>query len=362
MRIDFREERRWKLVIARTLVYAVVEWHDAGSLEERVRRGICVLWKPDDRREEDESMQVDDDRFNSKDMFDGAAESKGNSTPGNDENSDDDSEVEQEKDRQAVLNALEPSAALQEALEDMDSVRNSQNTQDVQPKTEDVEDSSALHLAAVAAQAERDDAAPTTAPKVEEPAGTAAAMKTGARDFMISAPHPEPVAPSSTSKSKSKSNMYAHLRQQIAYSDLDKVFVDLDDLELTKGMSELTTEDSSALAPPPTPTDISAIFPDLQPYTLLDVPQTSITDVKKKDRKGDRDDPTKRIDDITYTKITPLSSFMLQKTTLLGPLEPAKHWRDGEWHDLEQTTIVADFDAPIARIVDDSISSSTSYK
>lgn len=85
-------------------------------------------------------------------------------------------------------------------------------------------------------------------------------------------------------------------------------------------------------------------------------------DVKKKDRKGDRDDPTKRIDDITYTKITPLSSFMLQKTTLLGPLEPAKHWRDGEWHDLEQTTIVADFDAPIARIVDDSISSSTSYK
>src|SRR5882757_2850404 len=44
MRIDFREERKWKTAVAYTLALAVQEWHDAGSADERIRRGICVVW------------------------------------------------------------------------------------------------------------------------------------------------------------------------------------------------------------------------------------------------------------------------------------------------------------------------------
>ncbi|OBZ75889.1 hypothetical protein A0H81_04110 [Grifola frondosa] len=46
MRIDFREERKWKTALAYNLAHAVIDWHEAGTLEERVHRGICVLWKP----------------------------------------------------------------------------------------------------------------------------------------------------------------------------------------------------------------------------------------------------------------------------------------------------------------------------
>ena len=44
MRVDFREERRWKIALAFSLAHAVMAWHEAGSLEERVNRGICVIF------------------------------------------------------------------------------------------------------------------------------------------------------------------------------------------------------------------------------------------------------------------------------------------------------------------------------
>ena len=54
MRTDFREERRWKLALAHRLAHAVVEWHEAGTLEERLRLGICVDWK----RPRDEEVEM----------------------------------------------------------------------------------------------------------------------------------------------------------------------------------------------------------------------------------------------------------------------------------------------------------------
>jgi chromatin modification-related protein VID21 len=44
MCIDYREECKWKMALAYMLVNAVQEWHAAGSIEERVHRGICVIW------------------------------------------------------------------------------------------------------------------------------------------------------------------------------------------------------------------------------------------------------------------------------------------------------------------------------
>ena len=56
MRIDFREERKWKLALAYNLAKAVVEWHEAGTKEEREKRGICLNWrkpKPTEETEEE---------------------------------------------------------------------------------------------------------------------------------------------------------------------------------------------------------------------------------------------------------------------------------------------------------------------
>ena len=35
MRIDFREERKWKIALAHNLAHAVMAWHSAGSKAER---------------------------------------------------------------------------------------------------------------------------------------------------------------------------------------------------------------------------------------------------------------------------------------------------------------------------------------
>ena len=358
MRTDFREERKWKLAVAYGLAHAVVEWHEAGNVEERLRRGICVRWSPDDRRDSEE-IQAEQHDYGTQDMeLDGIqVDSKGDSTPANDDNSDDDSEDEQEKERQAVLNALDPTTAFQEALEDAENALTA--AQDVQPKTEEVEDTTALHLTALAERPKIDDvpAPPTATTNETQPAS---ALKPGAGDTMLSETCASvPAASSLITKAKSKTASYAHLREQIIYSDIDKLFLDLDDFELVKNMSDLTTDEGTHHVPP-LPTDISAIFPDLQPYGLLEVPLVSTaTDGKKKDRRGERDDPTKRADDTTYTKVVPLSKFMLQKTTLLGPLEPSKKWHHGEWHDLDETTITPDFDTPASRPIDDSMSSCT---
>lgn len=358
MRTDFREERKWKLAVAYGLAHAVVEWHEAGNVEERLRRGICVRWSPDDRRDS-EDIQAEQQDYSTQDAeLDGLqADSKGDSTPANDDNSDDDSEDEQEKERQAVLNALDPSTTLQEALEDAENAVAA--AQDVQPKTEEVEDTTALHLNTLAERPIVNDVSEPL-PVTTHETQTASALKPGAGDTMLSeASASVPAASSSVTKTKSKTASYAHLREQIIYSDIDKLFLDLDDFELAKSMSDLTTDEGIHHAPP-LPTDISAIFPDLQPYGLLEVPPVSTTtDGKKKDRRGERDDPTKRADDMTYTKVVPLSKFMLQKTTLLGPLEPAKKWHDGEWHDLDETTVTVDFDTPASRPIDDSMSSCT---
>jgi chromatin modification-related protein VID21 len=100
------------------------------------------------------------------------------------------------------------------------------------------------------------------------------------------------------------------------------------------------------------------LFPELTPYALLDLapPEPVGTNGKKKsERKNDRDDPYKRADDSAYAKITPMSEFMYNKPTLLGPLQPSLHWKNNEWHDLDVVPINLETEVPTVRISDDSV-------
>lgn len=346
------------MALAHNLAHAVLEWHEAGSLEERVRRGICVLWKRPRETEETQEGPSQEGELHAFVRQDNEAHSgatsKGESTPVVDDNSDDESDEEQERDRQDVVDALDPATALQEAFEDAEFLLENQSSQDVQPKLEYVEDTSALQGAASETTMQV-DAAPTGEPSAEAPKSEAAepsGLKANSGNPMFGAQDASADSGASSSKPKLKSSLLAPLREQIVFSEVEKLFLDLDDFDLVKGMSSLSTEDPSMSAPPPLP-DLSEIFPDMQPLGLLDVPPVMSSDGKKKSGRGDRDDPNKRAEDTTYMKVLPANEYMLHKATLLGPLQPSKHWDQDHWHDLDDSVIITENDIP-PKAVDDS--------
>ena len=369
MRIDFREERKWKLALAYNLSTAVLEWHAAGSLAERVGKGICVLWKRPHVEEDDideNSAEPPEDGM----LVDPVPEDKKlNPLAIVDYGSDDEDEDEEQDKDQSIVDLLEPTTLVQDALDsvghDNDQVQ-AASSQVIQLKTEDVDD--ALPL-----EAEQDDRNGDFM-DVDLPQNTASEESNAKAEKLSPAPEiglkptsADPVlgsavnshlavgdneTPASPSKSASKSKIYVPLRERIAYSDHLKLFLDTDDLELAQGFASLSTEENAMEIVPPAP-DLSAIFPDLPPLGLLDVVPPLPEGRKKSERKSDKDDPNKRAEDTTYTKLTSMGKFMFCKPTLLGPLQPAKRWKRDEWCHLNEGAVTSEGDSPYIRIADD---------
>ncbi|KAG1730571.1 hypothetical protein EDB19DRAFT_1929409 [Suillus lakei] len=344
LRVDFREERRWKYVLAFNLSTAVLEWHDAGSREERVRLGICVLWK---RPRSSQNALTED-----VDMDSRPAEHNGY-TPMADESDGD--EEEGEADQRDIVDALESGNALEEALDGTGSNESTDSSQHqtpgpdhVQPKVEDVEDPSALQDSnAMNVDTQQEDQAKV---EIDDQIG----LKAHSTDpNLASQQNTQPdAAPAGSSSKTSKASLYAPLREQIAYSDERKLFLDDDDLILVKALSDLTTDDSG-IEPSLPIADLSDIFPDLQPLGMPDVISGS-NEGKKKDKKSGEDN--RRVEDAGFTKMAPLGRFMHSKPTLLGPLQPARRWVNGEWMFAEEAAVAVDFDSAIGKTVDDTAS------
>lgn len=344
MRVDFREERRWKYVLAFNLSTAVLEWHDAGSREERVRLGICVLWK---RPRSSQNAPAED-----VDMDSRPVEHNGY-TPMADESDGDEEEGEAEQ--RDIADALESRNALEEALDGTGSNESTDSSQrqtpgpdHVQPKVEDVEDPSALQDSNVMnVDTQQEDQA-----KVENDDQTG--LKAHSTDPNLASQQNTQfdATPVGSSSKASKASLYAPLREQIAYSDERKLFLDDDDLILVKALCDLTTDDSGIEPSLPIP-DLSDIFPDLQPLDMPDVASGS-NEGKKKDKKSGEDN--RRVEDAGFTKMAPLGRFMHCKPTLLGPLQPARHWVNEEWMFAEEAAVAVDFDSAIGKTVDDTAS------
>jgi chromatin modification-related protein VID21 len=153
-------------------------------------------------------------------------------------------------------------------------------------------------------------------------------------------------------KSSAKVSIYAPLRQYLAYSDTEKLFLDADDLEQIVQTVPAADLDADPAYPP---TDLSAIFPDLPPLGLLDVPLAAAAAPegrpKKSEKRADRDDPNKRVEETLYTKLFPIGKFMSTKPTLIGPLQPAKRWRDGRWLNADDCP-ASDSDTPPVKAED----------
>jgi chromatin modification-related protein VID21 len=149
------------------------------------------------------------------------------------------------------------------------------------------------------------------------------------------------------------------LRDHIVYSDEQKLFLDQNDYGLVKADSFSADLDfENSLSPP----DLSTIFPDLQPLGLLEVlpvvTSASIPEGKRRPEK--RDDRYKRVEDTTYTKLFPVGEFMHCKPTLLGPLQPSKRWKNGQWSSLDENAVAPECENPSGRISDENTSSECS--
>ncbi|EGN96209.1 hypothetical protein SERLA73DRAFT_76187 [Serpula lacrymans var. lacrymans S7.3] len=370
MRIDFREERRWKFVLAFNLSTAVLEWHAVGSREERLKLGICVLWKRSRVREASTG-----DTLNGSSQYTDAdsrpvEQEEIDYTPMADDSDNEDDEPDHV--RQNIVDPLETTTTIDDALVGATETAHTDNDHDqdpieyVQPKVEDVDDSYTLRESndneaddAMDVDGQQDDGNDASNAKNEDTSSAAVSLglKSGSVNPVLGYQSlPDSESSTSVAKSSSRSLLYAPLRERIAYSDPRKLFLDVDDFDIVKGFSSLSTADQAA-EPSLPPPDLSDIFPDLQPLGMLNVapvlPTTSSENKKKMDKKSDRDDPNKRSEDTTYTKLAPIGRFMHCKPTLLGPLQPAKHWKNGKWINMEEPTILVEYEGPMNKSIDE---------
>ena len=110
----------------------------------------------------------------------------------------------------------------------------------------------------------------------------------------------------------------------------------------------------STPTPSHVPDDLTALFPPLQRYAMVDIaPHNELRN--KSERKSHREDPNKRAEDATYTKIVPVNKFMCVKPTLPGNVKPATHLKGGHWYPIEPTPVSADVEVPPARPIHETV-------
>ncbi|THH04272.1 hypothetical protein EW145_g5643 [Phellinidium pouzarii] len=108
LQVDFREERRWKLALAHEISLWVLEWHEAGTQEKRIKLEICARWRRPDPIDEVPTAEVD--------VMDASKVSKKRSLV--DFVSSDDEQEDDGGDQQGVDDVLRPDAMLSDALDD----------------------------------------------------------------------------------------------------------------------------------------------------------------------------------------------------------------------------------------------------
>ena len=313
--------------MAYNLSTAVLEWHAAGTAERRLRTGICVKWQPSFFRDDADGASEE------MNMNDSHQEQLNPSLLGVDYGSEDDDDDEQDK----IIDALEPATLIKDSLDTANELR---------PKDEEVDDHSALCLI---------DDADQLMPVSEGNQGNhlsnvAAYLRPTSTNPILGSKSSSQSAngdgDAQTASAKLSISALAPLREKIAYCEGTQLFTDLNcDVDIS---TILQDKDINVQL------DLTTLFPDLHPLGLLDVHPGPVPNEgkKKMEKRLDKDDPNKRIEDTTYTKLYPTGRFMYTKPTLLGPLQPSKRWKNGRWLSTEETSIAPDDGT--GRIPDDS--------
>lgn len=316
MRIDFREERKWKIAVAYTLVLAVQEWHEAGSAEERIRRGICIVWSKN--LEEDIPIPSNVEGSNPVPVDELSRRHSRSDSMQVVEESDDGSDEEKDNTILADADAPDPGGVIQDEL-----------TQE--PENMKVEDNFDFTTAL--------RAAPTTESQDTVGTGVTSSYQ-DSREGSDLTPSGLRVTSENPMMSFANNGLSAAtqgaMRERVAFMDLNKVFLDVDDLGLTNLIPKPSAEDVPGYVPPHI--DLVALFGDVQAYGLPDpIPAAIQLDLKKNRRE--REDVIRRNDEANVTKLVPVSQFMFLKPTLISALQPSRHWRDGTWTGLDESPV-----------------------
>jgi len=325
--------------LAYELSTSVLEWHALDTWEERIEYGVCVKWKPAKEVENaDGDQEMDDGReLARQDPLDaGTMDALGSSGSSGMVGIEDESDDEEEEQNE-VVNPLETSNEIQGAMDSSAEMREveeqaARQPTNVEPKQEEVDDSVSLQRVGERGSSVKEEASglkPTSNDPMLGSKSSSHSLNGDAEE-------------SKSSTSKAKISVYAPLRAKIAYEYYDKFFIGPEDLQQVaepesgeKGEEEGATLHSLSL---------ETLFPELQPYGMLDVAPPSVVDPakKKSSRSSEKDDPNKRIDEVGYTKVMPTGTFMTVKPTLLGPLHPSKRWKDGKWLPMEEFSVTPD--------------------
>ena len=320
MRIDFREERKWKIAVAYTVALAVREWHEAGSSEERIRKGICVVWS---KKNLEQDIPIPS-------KVEGESILPIDGLPGQRMRSDsiqvveesDDGSDEEEKDNEILPDA-------DAAEEEGEEVIKTELMQE--PENMKVEDNFDFTTA-------------LQAPPVTESQDQAETGINSSRQDSSEGSDPPPPGLRVTSENPMMSfannglsaATQGAMRERVAFMDLNNVFLDADDLGLTHLIPRPPIEEVPDYVPPTI--DLVALFGDVQAYGLPEpVPAAIQLDLKKNRRE--REDVSRRLDEANTTKLVPVSKFMFCRPTLISALQPSRHWRDGAWTGLDESPV-----------------------
>jgi len=316
MRIDFREERKWKIAVAYTLALAVQEWHEAGSTEERIRKGICVVWS---KNLEEDILVPPNVEGSSAIPIDNLRHHRLRSDSMHVAEESDDGSDEEERDNVilADTDTAEPEGIVKDEL-----------TQE--PENMKVEDNFDLTTAL---------AAPTTDSQDQVETGVNSSRQDSREG---SDPTPPGLRVTSENPMMSFANnglsaaTQGAMRERVAFMDLNRVFLDANDLGLTSLIPKPSAEEAPDYIPPNI--DLIALFGDVQAYGLPEpVPAAIQLDIKKNRRE--REDVSRRLDEANVTKLVPVSKFMLCRPTLISALQPSRHWRGATWTGLDESPV-----------------------
>lgn len=309
------------MALAYNLSTAVLEWHFAKTPEERQRTGICIKWKPFSAQSKKDEVQstgteiTQEERLNAQML-------------GVNYGSEDEDIEEAQMDHEMVSDSLDPSTMIGDVLDN-----------EIQPKNEEFDDHSTFALLRMASDSDAVHETLSQSGNINHEH----ALKTSSVDPILTESKSSSQSTNGDGDAPIASVKPAEpdvtlFREQLAYSADDQLFIDLDSIHNLTTKGNTPTEEHE-------PTDLPSLFPDLQPLGLLDVPPPSVpSDGKKKveKRSSDRDDPNKRIEDTSYTKLYPTGKFMYTKPTLIGPLQPSKKWKDDKWLPMDNTYLALD--------------------
>lgn len=331
-------------------------------MEERVKRGICALWKKpledvDIDMDVDVSMapeatqleypEPEEPMHPSDQMLDGLDDAFSLMNQGSN------NQQPQEEDSQKT------NEIIQEALEDAERLRQNQVSQDELPSglTSGKAEMSSTALMSMDMDVQNNEQAGQSqqideislAPQSKESDDSKAlvGLKEGSKDPTFG------TLPESQDAAEWSGRVNA-VRDTIASLPNQALWADLNNFEPIKntskipsipdGNQELSIED-----------DLLAIFADLQLYALPEIipPDTMNWETKKKGDKKDKDSYSKRLEETTYSKLYPTGAFMHTKPTLISALQPSKKWWKGTWRDLDESPVASDTDTPPSLALDE---------